>query len=552
MELYTEMTEEERQAAYRECQSRDSYPDMSGGMRSGGTRNGKVTARLFIAVFNVLAVSKLIVIAGLYDCRYFNKTCLSAAVFFLSVMLAGRTLEDFGRNRRAAAVSYVLAFFLTFSELLGVSMQLMYRGKPVSLDFPSVMWLLSGSLALAFLSEPFFFWLCGQAETGQRAERSVQRANKVFLFVWLAIFAGYIPCFLAFYPGLYSNDMVWQWSMYVSGNYSAHHPLLHTITASWLIETGNRLFGSYYAGMACHSIVQMLLFSGGLAFSVRFLYRIGVSRKVWLAVTVWFIFFPHFSAMSITTTKDVVFSSLFLMVFVCLWDMVRNKRLYQGRKLGSFLALAIVMGLFRNNAVYGMAVMIVLLLLAWLILKLRDKAKAVRGFILGISVLFFAVIVGTEGMFLVLEKSVHASKGSVAEMLSVPCQQMARTYVYHKDEISPEDREQLLSYIPEESLNQYTYWISDPVKNALDVTLLKEKTKEFVGLWFRLGRQFPKEYALATLYNTMGIWHMGGDSSSYVCWDMMDPVDETRRLEFRSKLPWLKEMYSWLTDDHLQ
>lgn len=508
--------------------------------------------RVIIAGINVLAISNLIVSTGILDYRFFNKTCLSAAVFFLSVMLTGKTLNEFKQNRKSAIVSYTLAFLLTFTELLGLNMTLMWRGYSVSLNFWSVVRMLCDSVALAFLSEPFFFWLCSQKEAGQPAERPAPNANRVFLLVWLAIFVGYIPCFLAFYPGLYAYDMVWQWNMFISGTYSTHHPLIHTILSGWLIETGNRIFGSYYAGMACHSIVQMVLLSGCMAFSVRFLYRLGISRKVWLAVTAWFILFPFFSAMSVSTTKDVIFSGLFLMVFVCLWDMVRSGRLYRGRKLVMFLALAVLMGMFRNNAIHGMAVMIVCLLLACVVLKLRGRSKDTRRLLIGISAMFLVIAATTEGMLMVLAKSVHATKGSVVETLSVPCQQMARVYLYHKDEISPKDRELLLSYIPEQSLEQYTHWISDPVKNAVDVTMLEEKTKAFVGLWFRLGKQFPGEYALATLYNTMGIWYMGGDSSCYVSWDMINPVDEIRQLEFRSKLPLLKDMYSWLTDYNIQ
>ena len=156
----------------------------------------------------------------------------------------------------------------------------------------------------------------------------------------------------------------------------------------------------------------------------------------------------------------------------------------------------------------------------------------------------------SQMMFMALERSFHAEKGSKAEMLSLPMQQMARSYVYHQEEFSKEDRDELLRFFDESALLQYTYYLSDPVKNGLDME--EFELSDFVRLWLRLGRQFPGEYVKSPLYNTMGLWYMGGDSSCYVEYRMLPPFDEEHVVETRSKLPWLKEYYTWFTDENLQ
>ena len=77
----------------------------------------------------------------------------------------------------------------------------------------------------------------------------------------------------------------------------------------------------------------------------------------------------------------------------------------------------------------------------------------------------------------VLTASLHATKGSVAEMLSVPIQQFALTY--NRENLSPEDKEELTYYISEDTLSLYNGFISDPVKDGFNEEAFSERTKNF-------------------------------------------------------------------------
>ena len=50
-----------------------------------------------------------------------------------------------------------------------------------------------------------------------------------FFKITVVIFIGFLPCFLAFYPGIYGYDINSQMTEFLSGNYSTFHPLLHTL-----------------------------------------------------------------------------------------------------------------------------------------------------------------------------------------------------------------------------------------------------------------------------------------------------------------------------------
>ena len=81
--------------------------------------------------------------------------------------------------------------------------------------------------------------------------------------------------------------------------------------------------------------------------------------------------------------------------------------------------------------------------------------------------------------------------------------------------------------------------------------LVGDEPVEFLKLWARLGKQFPSEYIEAPLYNTFGLWYLGGDSSCYMEYKMTISFDEKHHVELQSKLPAAQSYYSWFQDQNL-
>ena len=357
-----------------------------------------------------------------------------------------------------------------------------------------------------------------------------------------------MPCLLAFYPGLYTYDMSWQWQQFLGYGYTTHHPLIHTFFASWLIELGNQIFGDYQKGLFLHSVVQMLIMTGSMAFAMTFLVKWKVPKNIWIGIGCFFAFFPFFPVLGISTTKDTVFGCLFLMTFVCICDMEIQKQLYKGWKMAAFVILAILACLFRNNMVYGLALMEIGL---FMIVVWRVHRKKVIKPLAGVCAVIAVVIVGSHLGFAGLENAFHALKGSKAEMLSLPMQQMARAYVRHTDELDEEDRMEMERFFEKDWLTRYRYYLSDPVKKGMNMELVADEPVEFLKLWARLGKQFPSEYIEAPLYNTFGLWYLGGDSSCYMEYKMTISFDEKHHVELQSKLPAAQSYYSWFQDQNL-
>ena len=181
----------------------------------------------------------------------------------------------------------------------------------------------------------------------------------------------------------------------------------------------------------------------------------------------------------------------------------------------------------------------------WFVMRLKGRRG---GFLPGLSLILCLSIAGSAGVNSGLERALHASRGSVAEMLSVPMQQMARTYVYHEAELSEELKEELTVYLPRENLEAYKYYVSDPVKTGFQEEKFEAGKEDFFRLWLRMGQQFPAEYVRATLLNTMGLWYLGGDSSCYMAYEMKP----SSYVWQDSRLPVLKPWYLWFQNENLK
>ena len=508
----------------------------------------KVIGLLFGALM-MTAASGLMQLWGMEEELLFNRGLLSLGVLAFGYVCAGWFLDNRREDRRIWAISYLMGAALAFTEVLGTALWCQENAGGFSLNGAGFVFLLCSGLIFGVPLEVLFYRICHLQTAPLPSAYGTWSLTRWFFLFWIILFGGYLPCLLAFYPGLYCYDMVWQWQQFAEGVYSTHHPLLHTWLSSWLIETGNGLFGSYQKGLLFHSLFQLVVMSGCLSFALCFLVKRKVRPFILLGVGAFFLLFPFFPVMGISTTKDTIFGSLFLVVFVCICDMAAEKRIYRGIRLAAFLAAAVLMCLFRNNALYGLIVFAGLLLLAAFWQRLHGRTMPMAAEMIGLAVL---VILASKGSLVLLEKGFQAEKGSSAEMLSVPMQQMARSYVFHTEEFTEEEKEQLFSFFEKQNIESYQYWLSDPVKSGMKMEYFYEHKEEFLRLWMHLGKKFPKEYLEAPLLNTFGLWYLGGDSSCFVEYKMLEPFDEARRVITESRLPWLKDLYGWFTDQNLQ
>ena len=331
------------------------------------------------------------------------------------------------------------------------------------------------------------------------------------------ILACYLPVFLAYYPGIASYDSSTQANMYFSGQYYEHHPLLHTLFIEWCLRAGYAVWGSYNAGIAIYSIIQLTIFDIIFAFGIALVFK-WVSKRnlLWAyifsaALTLFCGMFEFTRYMAISMTKDSLFSVFLLLqflLFICLMEDTKKK------KTGLYIAYIcslILCGLLRNNATYALILVAMfeglVAFIKWIkyaCIKKKNSLDAQKPiFQTKLTIVTVVAVVVTMIILNAMAKALNAIPGDKREMLSVPIQQMARTAVYHSGRmVVPEDDgtldERTMAVIDEfflyDGFPVYTQDISDPVKICTNTYVARYKTKEFMYAYLTMLKNHPSDY----------------------------------------------------------
>lgn len=337
--------------------------------------------------------------------------------------------------------------------------------------------------------------LPGRARPGKK-EYSVWQVR---LFYLLAILLCWFPVFLAYYPSVFAYDAEGQLYQVIAGDYSTHHPLLHTLFLGAFFRLGGNVLGSYSAGMAVHSVVQMLLMAAAFAYILSYLYQKRTSVYLRIILLIFYALFPVNSILALSTTKDVLFSALVLLYTIGLYRMVCDgKKTGMGRRdLWIWLAITVLMLLMRNNAVYALLVSVPVVCIG-----LRGKNGLWKRYLL-LSVIGLGLFAAAHAG---LKAATGAGNGSPREMLSIPLQQMARTRVKEEETLSPQMRQELDAYLSSEWVfAAYNPHLADPVKLR---AVIHDNPAGFLRTWLQLGLEHPQTYIDAFLDNSIGYWFL--------------------------------------------
>ena len=297
----------------------------------------------------------------------------------------------------------------------------------------------------------------------------------ILLFFWGIVF-------LAYYPGIFSYDVMTQIIMSYGGYYT-HHPLAHTFFINLFYYIGRNVLYNINAGIAIATIVQMIFLAVSITNLHLLLYSIKIKKNIIYLLTLFCALNPIYQMMSISHTKDIIFAGFMINIICALLDYILNKKLNN-----KFLIFSVVgFILFRNQGIY--------IVVMFLILCIFNKKMypVLKNLIIG---LFIAVV-----SLFILKISVNAGEGSKVEMLSVPIQGISRIYNNHTKELDSELKQQI--EILFKDVDKYDPFISDPVKKTMshDMSLF---FKVFKNTIFR----YPYEYFESFMLLNIGYYYL--------------------------------------------
>lgn len=462
-----------------------------------------------------------------------------------------------GMNRRETMAAYMTGFFFSLSLAFGASLE-----RVQNVDFGNgMMW-----FSIAVWTAIFGLWTGkGWELLGKRAHRRKMfgKSRKKQECRWIEKWEGlserkrtglmacffllcWLPVFLAVYPGFFVYDAQDEFIQVQTRNFTTHHPLPHVLLLGGVILAVNKLTGSYNAGIAAYTFLQMCLLAGVFAYVISYMRKRGIKRALRVMTALYFGFFPVIVMFVLCSAKDGIFTAALLLLLIALDEITREKEdFFTGwKKPLLFFLSALVMMCFRHNGMYAF-----LVLCPFLLIYMKGYRKK-TGVLLGVVfAAYFLVSAGLTGIL-------GAENSENQEMLTVPIQQMARVYHYDRESLSEEDLEILYEIIPEEALRFYTPKVSDGVKIWFQNSAFAANPVKYGRLWLKTGLKHPFTYLNAWFMTSYGFWYPDtiidvyrGNSvftftyedSSFFGYEVEQPG--TRE----SKLPWLNEWYRKLS-----
>ena len=379
----------------------------------------------------------------------------------------------------------------------------------------------------------------------------------------LLLLLAWLPVYLAYYPGICAYDAPVQTGQIVDHYYFDHHPIVHTLFLQGMLLLGSHIFGSVNSGMALYTAAQMLLLAGSMSYGLLALHRRKIGTGWQLVILLLGMFFPFHWYMSVSMTKDTVFSAFFLLQLVSFTELLKEDR--RSLRLGAgdllFGIATVGMILFRNNGKYAM---IVLLVFQVLTVCFGKKARKLWGRLLAISLAAFCV-----GLFVLsaVFSATHAEQGDRREMLSMPIQQMARCMVYHggigvlaEDDGTMDDADKSLinDFILDEAYREYAPGFADPVKRHTNTYVARYRSGDFIRTYLHLLTEYPGDMINAALATNAGflspfdVTHAevnqveGRAGLSYVQTRWEEDTLNERGIYKDSKWPWLfTQLENW-------
>ncbi len=233
---------------------------------------------------------------------------------------------------------------------------------------------------------------------------------------------------LGWYPGFASPDTIDQWTQVKTGNYTSHHPPIHTLYLEVFSLGGRR------PGLV--TMAQILLLGAILVYAATWLSRAGVPTGVAVAAAWLLGLSPAVAPTTLALWKDVLFGLFLLWAWIELTALaVDEDRVYRWPamvRLG--LALSGVFLLRANGPITVLATMVVL---SFVFRRRWRHLLAAWGVALGVAFLVLGPLYQVLGV-----------EGSPTEPAQVFLADVAASYVDQPDTFSGQDIELLESLAP--------------------------------------------------------------------------------------------------------
>ncbi len=500
-------------------------------------------------ILGLLSINSICYISGLAENKFAMP--LLFIIFILIVCLFNKHLNIDIRKKDKKVFWFftIFSIFLSITFVLGYNLTIFddsYINKFITyvhiFDISNIIYAL---LNLGYSKKDSVFKKI-ESVSGNKLDKFLFDKH-TFIKSFILILLAWIPVLLAFYPGIFSYDSSVQFKEISTGYLTNANPVSHTLLIGTCLKLGFALFKNYKYGVLIYSIVQMIVLDLTMSYIISYVNKKKlpfIYKVICLAI---FMFLPTHSVLAITTTKDVMFACLVILVLIKTYDMVMYRDEFFGNKkifnMIMYILLVFLMFIVRHNGFYGY-----IFLSLFLIISLRKK-------LIPILIIVITPIILYKGYDKLINRYVLSLEylpkyNTLNAALCVPSQQLARVYNYAP---LTEEEKAIFDLFMLDNTNgflDYELRKSDHVTWNLHPRFIFENKGLFVKTYFKYLAKYPKLYIDSYLQQILGYFYMGDklpDESTYRTYvevRSIDDFDNTNgQISFDSKIPSMFDKY---------
>ena len=275
--------------------------------------------------------------------------------------------------------------------------------------------------------------------------KNLKKSNKVSALVGVVFFAlTFVVSYLwhiAYWPGSFSYDSIFQYSQALSGNYNNWHPIIHTLLFF-------KLPLSIYNEPSFIITYQLFLFSLAIGFLFFTLYKFGLN--IFLCILAWcFIALnPNTNLIMLFPWKDSAFSIFSLVLFTFLIYLINSNSRWTNKILPWVLfgIIAFLTNSMRHNAI---------LLVFPIFLIFFTFIKQYRRKVLISFVLFLSLTFGTKQFIPYMFNAGYGETPKI-ELLGVPMTILCDEYKFAPNALSKDAHEFMESIATKDDWDHYS------------------------------------------------------------------------------------------------
>lgn len=312
------------------------------------------------------------------------------------------------------------------------------------------------------------------------------------IVAWPILLLGWLPAWIAYYPGVFAYDASTQYAM-IRGEmtFTTHQPPIHTWILEFCLWAGEP-FGDIDYGIVIYSLSQMIFLSFALS---RLLWALHMRcpRIFWIFSFLFLLCNPIVALFSFSTTKDIYFA-MFLCGLIC--EILRWSEGEKG-SIAKTILFAVFCCLFRNNFIYAWVIA-----LPFMGIWMQEK----KSFWMSGCVSILLVFAVTKLVY----PAMGIEKGESAEALSVPIQQLST--VMRNEELSSDEEELITAYINKSVIEiEFNPRRTDMIKREFNNALYDSNPMAFWKVWLHFLVQYPQDFLDAFVALNIQYWWQGAD-----------------------------------------